>query len=54
MHLNSFQKWARDYAGAFGLTVSPKGNWVVLVKGLVQVECMSAAGVQAACDTWGQ
>lgn len=46
---NSFQKWASDYASAFGFTVSLLGNWVVLHKDGRAVECMSVQGVQQAC-----
>lgn len=47
---NRFQKWADDYARAFGFTVSPIGNWVTLNRdGEKPIECYTAAGVQAAC-----
>jgi len=51
--LNRFQKWADAYGRAFGFVVQPKGNWVVLYKDGEEIECMSAQGVQAACDSAG-
>lgn len=48
---NRFQKWADNYARAFGFVVEPRGNWVALYKDGVEIaECMTVAGVQALCD----
>jgi len=47
--LNTFQKWADDYARAFGLIVIPCGNWVTIYQGSTSREAMSAKGVQAIC-----
>lgn len=47
--MNSFQKWADDYARAFGFIVTLRGNWVELHKDGKTIECMSVQGVQAAC-----
>lgn len=49
--LNRFQKWADDYARAHGWQVTPHANWVILAKDGESHECMSAAGVQARCQT---
>lgn len=51
--LNRFQKWADVYGRAFGFVVQPRGNWVVLYRDGEEIECMSVAGVQAACDNVG-
>ena len=48
--MNSFQKWADSYARAFGFVVTLKGNWVELTRNGETIECMSAAGVQTACE----
>lgn len=48
--MNSFQKWADDYARAFGFIVSLRGNWVELHRNGETTECMSAQGVQAVCS----
>ncbi|CAK7259113.1 MULTISPECIES: hypothetical protein [unclassified Shinella] len=48
--MNSFQKWADDYARAFGFVVTLRGNWVELHKDGKTYECMSVQGVQAVCD----
>ena len=50
---NRFQKWAGDYARAFGFQVTLKGNWVELHKGGETYECMSVQGVQAICKAKG-
>ncbi len=50
VNINAFQKWADDYARAFGFTVTLKGNWVELTRNGETIECMSAEGVQAACN----
>lgn len=48
---NRFQKWADNYARAFGFVVVPQGNWVVLFKDGIEIaECFTVAGVQACCD----
>lgn len=47
--MNSFQKWAGDYARAFGFVVTLRGNWVELLKDGETFECMSVQGVRAAC-----
>lgn len=49
MTANRFQKWADHYARAYGFTVTPKGNWVVLERNGQSIECMSVQGVQDAC-----
>lgn len=51
-NMNSFQQWADDYARAFGFVVILKGNWVELVKDGTTIECMSASGVQLACEKY--
>ena len=51
---NSFQSWAESYARAYGFTVTLKGNWVELTRDSVTLECMSAQGVQDACETLGR
>lgn len=43
---NSFQKWAADYARAFGFIVTPRGNWVELHKDGERFECFTVRGVQ--------
>lgn len=48
--MNSFQKWADDYARAHGFVVTLTGNWVELHKGDISETCMSAQGVQSVCD----
>lgn len=52
-NLNSFQKWASDYARAFGWIVVPYGNWVILDDGDVRYEAMSAERVQEICQSRG-
>lgn len=47
--MNRFQKWADDYARAFGFIVTMKGNWVEIRGGNQTIECMSVQGVQDAC-----
>lgn len=48
--LNSFQKWAMDYARAFGLIVTPFSNWVMIADRAGALnEAMTAQGVQAIC-----
>jgi hypothetical protein len=47
--MNTFQKWAEEYAAGFGFTVTTKGNWVVVAGGNQTVECMSEQGVKDAC-----
>jgi hypothetical protein len=46
---NSFQKWAQDYARAYGFQVDLTGNWVSLYINKHSIECMSTRGVQEAC-----
>ena len=48
--MNSFQKWASDYARAFGFVVTMRGNWVELHKDGKTHECLSVAGVQKVCE----
>ena len=48
--LNRFQKWADDYARAFGFVVVPHANWVDLHRNGETIECMTAEGVQRACE----
>ena len=48
---NAFQVWAESYALAYGFTVTLRGNWVELTHNGVTLECMSAQGVQDACET---
>ena len=47
---NSFQRWANDYARAFGFVVALKGNWVELTRNGETTQCMSVEGVQNACN----
>jgi hypothetical protein len=47
--MNSFQAWAVAYATPFGFLVMARGNWVELHKDGQIIECMSRAGVYAAC-----
>lgn len=51
--MNSFQKWADDYARAHGFIITLRGNWVELHKDGRSIECMSADGVQRACSQEG-
>lgn len=53
MH-NSFQKWAMDYARAYGFAVTTKGNWVELHKDGQTHECFSVQGVQQICGKHGK
>ena len=46
---NSFQKWADDYARAFGFIVRPFANWVILERDGQPIEVMSVRGVQDLC-----
>lgn len=48
-HMNSFQKWADDYARAHGFTVGLTGNWVTLYKDGESEELMTVSGVQLHC-----
>jgi hypothetical protein len=48
--MNQFQKWAHDYARAFGFIVTTRGNWVELHRNGETIECMSVQGVQEACE----
>lgn len=52
-NLNTFQRWASDYARAFGWIVTPKGNWIEMARDGETHEVMSAEGVQALCQTRG-
>ena len=47
--MNSFQKWANDYANNHGFTVTLRGNWVELHKDYETFECMSEEGVLRQC-----
>lgn len=42
--MNSFQKWADDYARAFGFIVTPVANWVRVSKGAIDQHVYSAKG----------
>lgn len=48
--MNSFQKWAINYAKSFGFTVLTRANWVTLSRDGDTQECMTVDCVQRACD----
>jgi hypothetical protein len=49
--LNSFQRWASDYARAFGLSVTPFSNWVMIAAPDGSLaEVMTSQGLQAFCN----
>jgi hypothetical protein len=50
IQLNSFQRWARDYARAFGFDFAAQGNWVILFKDGHCYERMTVQGVQSLCN----
>jgi len=49
---NTFQRWANDYARAFGFIVTLQGNWVKIHKDGESQDCLSVSGMQAACGKY--
>lgn len=49
--LNTFQRWACDYARAYGLPARPFCNWVIVTRDGQDIEVMTAQGLQDLCAT---
>lgn len=49
--LNTFQRWACDYARAYGFPARPFCNWVIVTRDGQDIEVMTAQGLQDLCAT---